>query len=160
MGWAAAGLVGYGMFELGRAVFGSAFAWDDAGPYLAGGIIIAAAVYQLTPLKDVCLRNCRSPLMFLMKHSAPGRIGAVADGRRARRLVRRLLLDADGGAVRARRDEPGLDGVHRRLDRGGEAPAVAGAAPTAGSPILLLVLGLSVAFVPESVPGLTLPGVA
>ena len=55
--WAAAGLVGYGLYELGRAAFGDAFSWDNAGPYLAGGIIVAAAVYQLTPLKDVCLRT-------------------------------------------------------------------------------------------------------
>src|SRR6185437_5140591 len=78
--WAAAGLIGYALFELGRAAFGSTFAWDNAGPYLAGAIIVAAAVYQLTPLKDVCLRNCRSPLMFLMNHSKPGRIGAVRMG--------------------------------------------------------------------------------
>src|SRR3954469_8260469 len=63
--WTAVGLVGYGLYRLGRAVTGDPFAWDDAGPYLAGAIILAAAVYQLTPLKDVCLRHCRNPLMFL-----------------------------------------------------------------------------------------------
>src|SRR5215213_4873860 len=50
--WTTAGLVGYGVYALGKAVTGDLFAWDNAGQYLAGGIIVAAAVYQLTPLKD------------------------------------------------------------------------------------------------------------
>jgi Predicted metal-binding integral membrane protein (DUF2182) len=78
--WAAAGLVGYGLFQLGKALTGDAFSWDNAGPYLAGGVIVLAAVYQLTPLKDVCLRHCRSPFMFLMKHWRPGRVGAMRMG--------------------------------------------------------------------------------
>src|SRR6188472_1382157 len=78
--WTAAGLFAYGVFELGRAVSGDVFAWDNAGPYLAGGIVVGAAIYQLTPLKDVCLRHCRSPLMFLMSHAKPGRIGALRMG--------------------------------------------------------------------------------
>src|SRR5436189_1916829 len=41
--WTAAGLVGYGIFELGRALTGDVFSWSNAGPYLAGGIIVAAA---------------------------------------------------------------------------------------------------------------------
>src|SRR5207247_2110187 len=64
--WSAAGLAGYAVYELGRSLFGDALSWDGAGPYLAGVVIVAAAVYQLTPLKDVCLRKCRSPLMFLL----------------------------------------------------------------------------------------------
>jgi predicted metal-binding membrane protein len=52
------------------------FAWRalmepiaDAEPWaarLAGGVLIAAAVWQLTPLKSVCLRHCRSPLSFFL----------------------------------------------------------------------------------------------
>ena len=38
--WAGAGLVGYGIYRLGRAATGDAFSWDNAGPYLAGGIIL------------------------------------------------------------------------------------------------------------------------
>src|SRR5207344_547461 len=48
--------------------------------YLAGGILLTAAVYQLTPLKDVCLRHCRSPLSFLMTYWRPGRLGALRMG--------------------------------------------------------------------------------
>jgi predicted metal-binding membrane protein len=37
--------------------------------YALGGIVlIAAGVYQWTPLKDVCLAQCQSPLQFLMRH--------------------------------------------------------------------------------------------
>ena len=36
------------------------------GPYVAGGAIVAAGLYQLTPLKEVCLRHCRGPLHFVL----------------------------------------------------------------------------------------------
>src|SRR5512132_1335223 len=48
LAWTAAGLVGYALFELGRALTGDVFSWDNAGPYLAGGTVLAAAVYELT----------------------------------------------------------------------------------------------------------------
>lgn len=35
---------------------------------LAGGVLLAAAVWQLTPLKTLCLRHCRSPLSFFMQY--------------------------------------------------------------------------------------------
>jgi predicted metal-binding membrane protein len=57
--WTAFGLAAYGLFELGRSFSIDALAWDEAGPYVAGGVIFAAAVYQLSPAKDVCLRRCR-----------------------------------------------------------------------------------------------------
>jgi predicted metal-binding membrane protein len=31
-------------------------------------VLIAAGIYQWTPLKDVCLAQCQSPFMFLMRH--------------------------------------------------------------------------------------------
>jgi predicted metal-binding membrane protein len=37
---------------------------------VAGAVLVAAAVYQLSPLKSVCLRHCRSPMSFFMQHSA------------------------------------------------------------------------------------------
>src|SRR5205823_2177578 len=50
--------------------------WGRAG----GGLLVLAGVYQLTPLKDVCLRNCRTPLSFVMTHWRDGRRGAVRMG--------------------------------------------------------------------------------
>jgi predicted metal-binding membrane protein len=35
---------------------------------VAGGVAVATGLYQLTPLKTVCLRHCRSPLSFFMRH--------------------------------------------------------------------------------------------
>ena len=41
-----------------------------------------AAVYELTPLKDVCLGKCRSPLGFLLGSWRQGRLGALRMGAR------------------------------------------------------------------------------
>jgi predicted metal-binding membrane protein len=40
----------------------------SASALLGGIVLIAAGVYQWTPLKDVCLAHCQSPLQFLMRH--------------------------------------------------------------------------------------------
>jgi predicted metal-binding membrane protein len=37
---------------------------------LAGGVLIVAAIWQLTPLKVACLRHCRSPLSFFMQYGS------------------------------------------------------------------------------------------
>jgi predicted metal-binding membrane protein len=76
-------LVGLAAFGLYRAIVspGSAYlAWDRAGPYVAGGALIAAGLYELTPLKDVCLRHCRSPLHFVLGSWRRGWFGAFRMG--------------------------------------------------------------------------------
>ena len=78
--WAAYGLVAYGVFRLVVALAGDVLAWDRAGPYVAGGAIVAAGLYQLTPVKDVCLRHCRTPLHFLLHDWHEGTIGALRMG--------------------------------------------------------------------------------
>lgn len=35
---------------------------------LAGGVLVAAGVWQVSPLKEVCLRHCRSPMSFFMRY--------------------------------------------------------------------------------------------
>lgn len=50
------------------------------GDLLCGGILVAAGVWQLTPIKHICLRHCRSPLGFLMGNWRPGRLGAFRMG--------------------------------------------------------------------------------
>ena len=47
---------------------------------LAAALLIAAGVWQLTPLKNACLRHCRSPIGFLSAHWRPGRTGAFRMG--------------------------------------------------------------------------------
>ena len=49
-------------------------------PGAAAALLILAGAYQLTPLKRVCLRSCRSPVSFLLGHWRPGRLGAFRMG--------------------------------------------------------------------------------
>ena len=49
---------------------------------IAGSVLIAAGVYQWTPLKQACLRRCRSPLEFVMMHWRDGVSGAFRMGTR------------------------------------------------------------------------------
>jgi predicted metal-binding membrane protein len=49
-------------------------------PALAGALLLAAGLYQLTPLKQACLRHCRSPVEFLTRHWRPGHAGAFRLG--------------------------------------------------------------------------------
>jgi predicted metal-binding membrane protein len=80
--WAAAGLAAYGVFELGKAILGGALGWDNAGRPVAATVLAIAAVYELTPLKDVCLAKCRSPVGFLLGSWRDGRLGALEMGAR------------------------------------------------------------------------------
>ena len=47
---------------------------------LAGLLLILAGLYQLTPLKEACLGQCRSPVEFIMRHARPGATGALRLG--------------------------------------------------------------------------------
>jgi predicted metal-binding membrane protein len=51
-------------------------------PALNGGLLIAAGVFQWTPLKHACLKGCRSPLSFLMTEWRDGTAGAFVMGLR------------------------------------------------------------------------------
>jgi predicted metal-binding membrane protein len=55
---------------------------DNDSRLLAGGVLLAAGVYQWTPWKNACLDNCRTPLGFLMTQWREGRAGAVSMGYR------------------------------------------------------------------------------
>jgi predicted metal-binding membrane protein len=52
----------------------------SAGPLVAAALLVAAAIYQVTPLKYACLARCRSPLGFLMTEWRDGRTGALVMG--------------------------------------------------------------------------------
>lgn len=51
-----------------------------ASPLFAGAILFAAGVYQWTPMKNACLRHCRSPLTFLLSDWKEGATGAFRMG--------------------------------------------------------------------------------
>jgi predicted metal-binding membrane protein len=78
--WTLYGLAAYGAIEAVRALDIDALGWSRAGPYVAGVVILAAATYQLTPAKDVCLRKCRSPMHFFFGIWRDGVGGALRMG--------------------------------------------------------------------------------
>jgi predicted metal-binding membrane protein len=49
---------------------------------LSASVLAAAGLYQLSPLKQACLRHCRGPAQFLVNHWRPGRTGALLLGMR------------------------------------------------------------------------------
>jgi predicted metal-binding membrane protein len=78
--WVAFGAIAFGLawFVEDRVAHSMWVAdnWTRGG----GILLIAAGIYQLTPLKDVCLRHCRTPMAFVMQHWRDGRRGAVEMG--------------------------------------------------------------------------------
>jgi predicted metal-binding membrane protein len=80
--WAAAGLACFTIAVAAGDVAGDVLAWDRAGRWVAGATLAGAAAYELTPLKDVCLGKCRSPLGFLLGSWREGRSGALRMGAR------------------------------------------------------------------------------
>ena len=53
-----------------------------AVPVLSGGLLVAAGLYQMTPLKNACLSRCRAPVQFLMSEWRAGTWGALVMGLR------------------------------------------------------------------------------
>ena len=49
---------------------------------LGGALLVLAGIYQLTPIKQACLRHCRSPVAFISEHWRNGRRGAFNMGTR------------------------------------------------------------------------------
>jgi predicted metal-binding membrane protein len=78
--WAAAGLLAFLIAMVASRGLGDVFAWNHAGQSIAGATIVIAAVYELTPLKDVCLGKCRSPLGVLLGSWRDGWSGALQMG--------------------------------------------------------------------------------
>jgi predicted metal-binding membrane protein len=59
-------------------VTGASMALDD--PLAEAVVLIAAGLYQLSPLKSACLGQCRAPVQFISRHWRPGAAGAVRLG--------------------------------------------------------------------------------
>jgi predicted metal-binding membrane protein len=74
---------GFGVGAYVAAALAALLAEDapDIAPWVGAGVLVAAGVYQLTPLKDFCLRHCRSPVAFLLHVSGyKGRLRDVRVG--------------------------------------------------------------------------------
>ena len=78
--WTLAGLAAY-LAALAAEETAARFALSAATTARIGGaMLIAAGIYQLTPLKDVCLSKCRSPFGFVMTSWRDGMAGALRMG--------------------------------------------------------------------------------
>jgi predicted metal-binding membrane protein len=65
---------------LDRLALLAPMAMKTTSPLVAGGLLVAAGLYQLTPLKQVCLSHCRSPFDFLINRWRDGAGGAFGMG--------------------------------------------------------------------------------
>ena len=53
------------LFALEQVGLMSSMTMWSIDPWLSAGVLLVAGVYQLTPLKETCLRGCRSPVQFI-----------------------------------------------------------------------------------------------
>jgi predicted metal-binding membrane protein len=155
--WAAAGAVAYALARAGGAIGGDLLAWDRGGRWVAGSTLVVAAAYEVTPLKDVCLDKCRSPLGFLLGSWRDGRAGALRMGAAhggwcvgccwalMASLFALGVMSLGWMALVA-----GLIGVEKVLPW--RRVAVYGTA------VVLLALGVLLLAAPDAVPALTVPG--
>jgi predicted metal-binding membrane protein len=155
--WGAAGATVFGIARGGGAIAGDVLAWDRAGRWLAGATLLGAAAYELTPLKDVCLAKCRSPLGFLLGAWRGGRAGALQMGARHGAwcvgccwALMASLLALGVMSVVWMAFVAALIAVEKTLPWRRVA--------TYGTAGILLALGLLLLTAPDVVPGLTIPG--
>jgi predicted metal-binding membrane protein len=78
--WTAYGLVIYAVYRLIAGLHPAFLHWDRGGRYVAGGAIVLAGIYELTPLKTICLRHCRSPVHYVLTGWRLGTRGAIRMG--------------------------------------------------------------------------------
>ena len=155
--WTGAGLLAFGISDAGSRVLGDILSWDRAGRWVAGGALAVAAAYELTPLKTVCLRHCRSPLGFLLGSWRGGLSGALQMGAKhggwcvgccwalmaslfALGVMSIVWMAFVAGLIAAEKTLPWVHAV------------------TYGTAALLLALGVLLVAAPEAIPGLTIPG--
>ncbi len=80
LAWSAFSVLATAMqWALSTTALLSAAGTSDSAP-LAGALFVLAGVYQLSPLKDACLGQCRSPAAFLVRRRREGATGALRMG--------------------------------------------------------------------------------
>lgn len=78
--WTAFGVMAYSLYVWVASLVPGIFASDQGGRYLAAGVIMVSAAYQLTPAKNVSLMKCRTPMDFILHRMRPGYRGALRMG--------------------------------------------------------------------------------
>jgi predicted metal-binding membrane protein len=148
--WTAYGLAAYALFRFVTSFDTGWLAWDEAGPYLAGGGVAAAGIYELTSLKQVSLRRCRRP-----HADGPALRSGLASG---------LHCVGCSGGLMAVLFALGLMSVVWMVVVAGaifaEKVLPQGLQLTRPIAVALLALALWVAVSPSTVPGLTEPGMS
>jgi predicted metal-binding membrane protein len=155
--WAVVGMLGWALIEGVRSLNFGVLAWDEAGPYVAGGTILAAAIYQLSALKKRNLDRCRNARAFVSEHWRPGRVGALRTG-----IEHGRVCVGSSWALMATLFALGVMSISWMV----LVTALIAAekllpwkeVANRGIVVLLAVLAAAVAFAPEDVPGLTIPG--
>jgi len=154
--WAGAGVLAFAIGVAITSMSGDFLAWDGAGRWVAGGTLIVAAVYELTPMKDVCLAKCRSPLGFLLGSWRDGWSGAFQMGAKngawcvgccwalmaslfALGVMSIVWMALVAGLIAVEKTVPWRRVAH-------------------GTAAVLLALGLLLLVAPSAIPGLTTPG--
>jgi predicted metal-binding membrane protein len=155
--WAAVGALAFAVSLGGSRLAGNVLAWDRAGRWLAGATLIAAAAYELTPLKDVCLGKCRSPLGLLLGSWRDGWDGALRMGAQAGAwcvgccwALMASLFALGVMSIAWMAFVAGLIAAEKILPW--RRVAVYGTAA------VLLILGALVLAIPDAIPALTIPG--
>ncbi len=151
--WAAAGMLAFGISAAGHGLL----SWHGGGRWVAGGTLVVAAVYELTPLKDLCLTKCRSPLGFLIGSWRDGVRGAIQMGARHGAwcvgccwALMATLFALGVMSIAWMAFVAALIAAEKTLP-GGRAVTYTVAA-------ILLTLGVAIVAAPDAVPGLTIPG--
>lgn len=154
--WAGAGVLAYGVVQGVRALDLSWLSWGNGGPYIAGGVIVTAALYELTPAKSTCLLHCRNP-QLLTRRWRPGVPGALVMG-----LEHGGFCVGSSWALMAVLFAVGVMNVTWMIVL---AALVAiekllpwNRAAIGAIAVFIAVLGTAVAFMPGHVPALTIPG--
>jgi predicted metal-binding membrane protein len=149
--WLAAGVGAYGVVQGVRSLDLSLLGWDEAGPYVAGAVILGAALYELTPAKRICLGHCRAPRRPAESTAKELRAGIV-EGAYCVGCCWALMAALFALGVMSLTWMVVIAAVIA-LEKLWPSERVAEAA-TIG---LLLTLALGVAFFPGQLPGLTVP---
>jgi predicted metal-binding membrane protein len=155
--WSAAGVVAYGLFELGTSLFANALAWHSGGRWLAAGVLALAALYQLTPYKRAFLLRCRRGLRFLSPTGRDRRSAAFSMGLRSGGWCLGCswaLMAALFALGVMSLTWMGLIAVLVALEKVGPWGRGARLATTG----VLVVLAAAILAVPHEVPGLVVPG--
>ena len=78
--WTLAGVAAYAGALAAEAIAVRAALSPATAARIGGAVVILAGIYQLTPLKDLCLSKCRTPITFIMTSWRDGTAGALRMG--------------------------------------------------------------------------------